>query len=96
MAKEKYTHRLPQPRVNEKLFKAVHEVAAAQELDIADVIRLALEDYCAPQDENIVKVQVAGEIRDNQIVFYPWVRVETQLSQADKARYLEVEPVGVR
>jgi hypothetical protein len=93
MAKEKYSHRLPQPRVSEKLFKAVHKVAFAQELDIADVIRLALEHYCAPK-EGLVKIPVAGEIKDNQVVFYPWVRVETQLNQADLARYLEVEPVG--
>lgn len=93
MAKEKYTHRLPQPRVSEKLFHLVNKVAVAQELDIADVIRLALEDYCSPNPE-IVSVPLVGRIEDNRVVFYPYVKIETALSQADQSRYLEVEPVG--
>jgi hypothetical protein len=93
MAKERLTHRLPQPRVSEKLFHLVHKVAVAQELDVADVIRLALEDYCAPNPKT-VNVQVVGKIKDNHVVFYPWMRINTELSQEDRARYLEVEPVG--
>lgn len=93
MAKQRLTHRLPQPRVSEKLFHLVHKVAVAQELDVADVIRLALEDYCAPNPE-IVSVPVVGEIKDNHVVFYPYIKVETALTQVDQARYLEVEPVG--
>jgi len=82
MAKERLTHRLPQPRVSEKLFNLVHNVAAAQELDVADVIRLALEDYCAPRET--VQVPVIGTLTKDGV----------KLSHDYLALYLEVEPVG--
>jgi hypothetical protein len=95
MAKQKLTQRLAEVRVSQELFNKVHQVAMAQELDIADVQRLALEDYCSPP-ENAVRIPIAGEIKDNHVVFYPWVRIETKLSREDVARYLEVEPAGGR
>jgi hypothetical protein len=104
MAKEKYTHRLPQPRVSEKLFNLVHKVAAAQELGLADITRLALEDYCSPMQEVDLPIAgeiVADEVLGNKIVFYPYIKIEgvpvkTLLDNVikERSRYLEVEPVG--
>ena len=82
MAKQKYTHRLPQPRVSESLFDKVQQVAAAQELGISDVIRLALEDYCSPPDT--FPIPIVGTLTNMGI----------ELRRKDLARYLEVEPVG--
>jgi hypothetical protein len=108
MAKEKYTHRLPQPRVSEDLFNLVHQVSEKQEVGVADVIRLALEDYCSPPAE-VFNVPIIGEIQDNHVVFYPYVKIEgvsvkTMLDNSarelkeqwekGRSRYLEVEPVG--
>jgi hypothetical protein len=109
MAKQKLTQRLAEVRVSQELFDKIHQVAAMQELDIADVQRLALEDYCAPLDVVKVPVPFVGEIKDNYVFFYPGVKVggissdkmleiaAKQLKEQfekDRSRYLEVEPVG--
>jgi hypothetical protein len=90
MAKQKLTHRLPQVRVSEELYQLVCQIAAAQELDISDVQRLALEDYTSPP-ENIIPI--IGVIKDGQVIFntppfkpVPGAKV--------LSRYLEVEPIG--
>ena len=90
MARQKLTHRLPQLRISEELYTRVIQTATAQELDVSDVQRLALEDYTRPP-ENIVPI--IGVIKDGQVIFdtppfkpVPGVKV--------LSRYLEVEPVG--
>lgn len=42
------TKTIPPTRVDEKLYQLVQQVARANELTLAEVVRLALEDYCAP------------------------------------------------
>jgi hypothetical protein len=90
MARQKLTHRLAEVRVSEELFYKVHQVAEAQGVDIADVQRLALEDYTSPPD-NIV--QIMGVIKDGQVIFDtpPFLPVP---GAKVLSRYLNVEPVG--
>lgn len=89
MARQKLTHRLPQLRISEELYTRVLKIAAAQELDVSDVQRLALEDYTSPP-ENVIPI--IGVIKDGQVIFNtsPFKPV----TGAMLSRYLEVEPVG--
>jgi hypothetical protein len=90
MARQKLTHRLPQLRVSEWLHHQLMSVAAAQEMNLTEVIRGALEEYVKPP-ENVIPI--VGVIKDGQVIFntpsfkpVPGVKV--------LSRYLEVEPVG--
>jgi len=90
MARQKLTHRLPQLRISEELYTRVVKTATAQELDVSDVQRLALEDYTSPT-ENVIPI--IGVIKDGQVTFnnplpFPSYSVKVL------SRYLEVEPVG--
>lgn len=42
------THTIAPTRVDEKLYQLVQQVAQENDLKIAEVVRLALEDYCTP------------------------------------------------
>ena len=91
MAKQKLTHRLPQLRVSEWLHHQLMSVAAAQDMNLTEVMRAALEEYVKPPAENVVPI--IGVIKDGQVIFntppfkpVPGVKV--------LSRYLEVEPVG--
>jgi hypothetical protein len=92
--RQKLPRRLPQLRVSEYLFTKVQLVAKAQELDISDVQRLALEDYCTPHETETVAIPIIGEIKDNHVVFYPGFNLSGKRMLLEQSRYLEVEPVG--
>jgi hypothetical protein len=89
MARQKLTHRLPQLRVSEWLHHQLMSVAAAQEMNLTEVMRAALEEYVKPP-ENVVPI--VGVIKDGMVIFdtppfkpVPGAKV--------LSRYLEVEPV---
>ena len=90
MARQRFTHRLPQLRVSKELYQRVVKAAAAQELDVSDVQRFALDDYTRPP-ENIVPI--VGVIKDSQVIFdtppFKPVPGAKMLS-----RYLEVDAMG--
>jgi hypothetical protein len=67
-------------------------VAAAQEVDISDIQRLALEDYTSPP-EGIVPI--VGVIKDGLVIFDtpPFLPVP---GAKVLSRYMDVEPVGVK
>lgn len=73
MAKQNLTHRLPQARVSEQLYKRVQAVAKAQEMSLADVQRAALEFYCAagePPQGKTIKIPIVGIIQGGQVIPY--------------------------
>lgn len=65
------TKTIPPTRVNEQLYELVQKVARANELTLAEVVRLALEDYCAPciglRPMPSVIVPIVGTISDKGI-----------------------------
>lgn len=68
------TSTLPAVRVPADLRRKAEQVAASQELSLAEVIRAALEEYCTPLEQGtakVVRVPIVGEIQNNQVVWYP-------------------------
>lgn len=54
-------------RLAPRLKQRLETVAAAQEMTLSEVIRAALEDYCAPMPQRSVLVPVVGEINGQGI-----------------------------
>jgi len=72
MNKVRYPKRLPQPRVSLKVYRGIKEIAKAQEMRIAEVIRAALEEYIEPhpKSEILVNVPIIGVFKDGKIYLY--------------------------
>lgn len=60
MKPQKY-HRLPQPRVDKVTYEGIKEIARAQEMNIAEVIRAALREYIS-KPPDVIAIPVAGTI----------------------------------
>lgn len=96
MARQKYTHRLPELRVSQELFDALHQVETDSGTNLTDVMRHALEAFVKPdipEDEGIT-IPISGHLSSKGIVFDKLPSFSLQEGQKVRANYLDVEPVG--
>lgn len=73
MARDNLTHRLPQVRVSQDLYERVQRVAHAQEMNMAEVQRAALEYYCIAGEQpegKTVKIPIVGIIANGTVIPY--------------------------
>jgi hypothetical protein len=95
MARKKFTHRLPEVRITEQLYRAMHNAAKDNETRLTDLIRASLEQFFTDDIDTAAglapsfAVPVVGMLTDKGITFKP-----TPLAREHLALYLEVEPVG--
>jgi len=95
MARQRFTHRLPEVRITEQLYRRMHKVAQEGDARLTDLIRYVLEREFADDldtaagDAPSFAVPVVGMFTDKGITFKA-----TPLAQKHLALYLEVEPVG--
>jgi hypothetical protein len=95
MARQKFTHRLPEVRITEQLYRKMHNTATEQEENLTNLIRSALEQFFADDIDgpaglaNSFAVPVAGVLTEKGITFN-----KSPLVREHLALYLEVEPVG--
>jgi hypothetical protein len=89
MARKKFTHRLPEVRITEQLYRAMHNAADEGDARLTDLIRYALEkffsadldtsagevnSFATPND--VFAIPIVGKIEDDQVVFYPGVNLK--------------------
>jgi hypothetical protein len=95
MARQRFTHRLPETRITEQLYRAMHNAAKDNESRLTDLIRAALEQFFTDDIDTAAgfdpsfAVPVVGMLTDKGITLKP-----TPLTRKHLALYLEVEPVG--
>ena len=96
MARQKFTHRLPEVRITEQLYRKMHNTASEQEENLTDLIRAALEHFFADDLDTAAgeapsfAVPVVGVLTEKGITFN-----RPPLAMEHLALYLEVEPAGV-
>ncbi len=96
MARQLYTKRLPELRVSDELFAKVQQVAEAQNLNVTEVMRAALEDYTSPRYEVIqVEIPITGEItKEGKIVFTSQPPFKVPPGATVRSRYMDVDLGG--
>ena len=95
MARQRFTHRLPETRITEQLYRAMHNAANDNEARLTDLIRAALEQFFNDDIDTEAglapsfAVPVVGMLTNKGITFKT-----PPMAMEHLALYLEVEPVG--
>jgi len=96
MARQKFSHRLPETRITEQLYRKMHQTANDNEAKLTDLIRAALEQFFADDIDteaggiDSFAVPVVGTLTNKGFSF----NVPRAGAKKILAHYLEVEPVG--